>query len=266
MLLKRERAQKERIDAPADRMSFEEYRSACRAVEWTNRHLGGELTLIQPLESMVRARRLTSFTVLDVGCGGGDMDEALVVWGRRRRYGIKLIGIDNHAHAVRIAKERVSPHPEIDIVQSDIFEAKFSDGSFDFVVSSLMLHHLSTEQLSFFLWKAYRLARVGVVLTDLRRNYPSYCLARTVVPLLAPTSPIFKNDAALSFRRAYTLNEMRGLLASGGYPYRVKSPWFCPFRIALAAEHPAPQPVRPNSPVQVFESGLRGEDASRRAP
>ena len=145
MWLKRELDQREQIDAPAELLSFDEYQAAFRAVEWTNRHLGGASTLICPLESMVRSREATSFTVLDVGCGGGDIDESLAVWARRRQYGLTLIGIDSHPYAVRLARERAAGHPEINIVQSDFFESKFSEDSFDFVISSMLLHHLSAE-------------------------------------------------------------------------------------------------------------------------
>lgn len=247
MWLKRELYQKEQIDAPAELLSFDEYQAAFRAVEWTNRRLGGAEALIRPLESMVRSREVPAFTVLDVGCGGGDIDESLAVWARRRQYGLTLIGIDSHPHAVRLARERVAGYPEINIVQSDFFEAKFSEDSFDFVVSSLVLHHLSAEQVSFFLWKAYRMARVGVVLTDLRRNYFFYWMSKTIVSRLAPPSALFKNDAPLSFRRAYTLNEMRNLLAKGGYPYMATSPRLSPFRIVLAAERNPVNSVGKNS-------------------
>ena len=236
MWLKREQHQREQIDAPAELIPYDEYASAFRAVEWTNHRLGGASTVVRALEEMVRVRGLSSFTVLDVGCGGGDIDETLARLSRRRGWGMRLIGIDSHPHAVRLARERISGYPEIDIVHSDFFESKFSDGSFDFVIASLLLHHLSSEQISFFLWKAYRLARVGVILTDLRRTALFYWMCKVVARRLAPPSLLFRNDAPLSFRRAYTLGEMRGILAKGGYPYIATAPWRWPFRLLLVSE------------------------------
>lgn len=236
MWLKQELHQKEQIDAPADILPFPDYQAASRALEWTNRRLGGISAVIRPLEAMVRSRKMSAFTLLDAGCGGGDIDEALALWSRERRYGMTLIGIDSHPHAVRVARERTAGHPEINIVQSDFFESKFSEDSFDFVISSLLLHHLSADQMSFFLWKAYRMARVGVVLTDLRRNFLSYWASKTIISRLAPPSVLFNNDAPLSFRRAYTLGEIRRMIAKGGYPYTASVPWRSPFRLVLTAE------------------------------
>lgn len=238
MGIDREVKQKERIDAPAEHIPFDAYQKAFSAVEWTNRKLGGVSSLIEPLQSLVRSRGLSSFNVLDVGCGGGDMDESLIRWAQKKRYGLTLIGIDSHPHAVRLAKERLAGHLGVNVISSDFFESKFSDGSFDFVISSLLIHHLTREQLSFFLWKAYRIARVGVVLTDLRRNAPVEWAAKKLITRMAPPSDLFANDAPLSFRRSYTLAEMRELLARGSYPYMAFSPWWSPFRIVLVAERP----------------------------
>ena len=240
MRLKRELREKEKIDAPADQVPFEDYRAAFAAVEWTNRYMGGAGALIGPLESLINSRRVSSFNILDVGCGGGDIDVALVEWARKKELGMTILGIDSHPHAVKLAKERTAGYPEINIVLSDVFETKFPDESFDVVVGSLLLHHLSADQLSFFLWKAYSLSRVGVILTDLRRSRPAHWAAKRIVPRLAPPSAIFNHDAPLSFRRAYTLKEIREFLGKGGFPYMATSPLLSPFRIVLSAERMNP--------------------------
>lgn len=237
MRFKRATSEPELIDAPADRIFIDDYRLAALALEWSNRKWGGTKILIRALADLVRHHKLSGFTVLDAGCGSGDVDEALVRWCHERELAVSLLAVDSHPHAVTLAKERLAEHPEVKVVHADFFEAKFSDASFDFVVSSLVLHHLTEEQLGYFLYKAYKLARLGVVLTDLRRSLPAYLFASRILPALAPKSPVFRHDAPLSFRRAYTLREMRDLLVRGSHPYMATVPWMSPFRMVLTAEH-----------------------------
>ncbi len=242
MLLNRDVTAREQIDGPADRVSFEDYQAAFLAIAWTNRNLGGTAVMLGELNFMVQQHRLSSISLLDVGCGGGDIDEAILRWSRGKNIGCTILGIDVHPHAVRLARDRLGSQAEINVRHNDFFEAKFTEGSFDIVIASLLLHHLSVDQLSYFLWKAYRIARVGVILTDLRRSLPAYWFCRTGLRWMAPPSSVFTHDSAVSFRRSYTLDEIRRFLTAGGYPYMARIPWRAPFRLVLTAEHLTVQP------------------------
>ena len=180
---------------------------------------------------------------MDVGCGGGDVDDEILRWAVRRNLGITILGIDSHPHAVRVARERLGAHRETAVSQIDFFETKFSNGSFDFVISTMLLHHLPEARIAEFLWRAWRIARAGVIVVDIRRSLPAYMAARWIVPRLAPASAVFAHDAPLSFRRAFTLKEIRELTVKNNLPYLAKIPWRSPFRIVLTAERSEQPPI-----------------------
>ena len=75
--------------------------------------------------------------VLDAGCGTG---EALNWWDASMRGAGTVVGIDLAAAHVRAARETApAPAP---IVQGDILEPPFAEGSFDLVWSANVLNHL----------------------------------------------------------------------------------------------------------------------------
>ncbi|MHA2141657.1 MAG: class I SAM-dependent methyltransferase [Candidatus Thorarchaeota archaeon] len=92
-------------------------------------------------------------TLLDVGCGTGKL---LVEAGRR---GMRGIGVDNNKEMLQVAKERVKKHNlarRIKFRYGDATSLDFDDGSFDIVVSTLMVSELRHEQLKSFLLEAAR--------------------------------------------------------------------------------------------------------------
>lgn len=80
------------------------------------------------------------FRVLDLGCGTG----TLLVMAKRTEPGALLCGVDGDRSAVDMAKrkilrEKIDAHLQVALAQ----ELPYPDRSFDRVLSSLVLHHLS---------------------------------------------------------------------------------------------------------------------------
>jgi ubiquinone/menaquinone biosynthesis C-methylase UbiE len=77
--------------------------------------------------------------VLDLGCGTG----TLTVLAKRSVPAAEMIGLDADTEALEIAKAKaVAAGVEIDWHQDLAWEAPFSEGTFDRIVSSLVFHHL----------------------------------------------------------------------------------------------------------------------------
>ena len=75
---------------------------------------------------------------LDAGCGGGRFVVALARLGAK-----KVEGIDISADAVEAAKERIKARhlDNAHVQQSSVLELPFEDKSFDYVLSSGVIHH-----------------------------------------------------------------------------------------------------------------------------
>lgn len=163
------------------------------------------------LERAVGARR--SFKLLDVGFGDGDMLRTIARWSARRRIKAELVGVDLNARSVAAAKEATPPDLRIDYRGGDY--AELAGEGWDCVVSSLVAHHMSRDQLVAFLRFMERETRAGWFVNDLHRHG----LAYAGWPLLAGLMrwhPIVRHDGHLSIARSYRPAEWRPLLAEAG--------------------------------------------------
>ncbi|MEV6348181.1 class I SAM-dependent methyltransferase [Actinoplanes sp. NPDC051851] len=96
-------------------------------------------------ELLDRAGVRSGHRVLEIGCGPGDLLTAL----GRRVPEADLTGIDPDPAALRLAR-RTAARRRLAITYTEAFagELPFPDGSFDRVLSSYMLHHLTPPQKS----------------------------------------------------------------------------------------------------------------------
>lgn len=182
-----------------------------------NERWGGQRAALAALASpLTRWPAGRAFRFLDVGCGGGDLLVALARRCRAAGVASRLVGVDSHRTVVEIARQRVAPLPEIQLVRCNALELPFADKSFDFVACSLLVHHLAPERAAAFLREAGRLAADGVVVSDLRRGRGEYVLTFLFTRLFA-RARMTRNDGPLSVLRALTPQEARELARGAGW-------------------------------------------------
>ena len=150
-------------------------------------------------------------TILDAGCGIGDVAVALVRWGRRAGYRLQVHGIDRHSLIVDLARENCKDYPEIEISCADVLALQ--GRSYDYVHASQFVHHFPDEEVVPLLRHMLGLCRNKVVVNDLVRAPLAY--AATWVFTLT-TSPVFRHDARISVKRGFRLHELARLLRAGG--------------------------------------------------
>jgi hypothetical protein len=96
-------------------------------------------------------------------------------------------------------------------VVGDALALPFSDASFDLVSCSLFAHHLEPAELPRFVREGLRVCRLALLINDLIRHPLHLLLVYAGLPLYR--SRLTRHDAVASVRRAYTVDEMRALLA-----------------------------------------------------
>jgi ubiquinone/menaquinone biosynthesis C-methylase UbiE len=172
-----------------------------------NRWFGGISTTRRMLEQAVaRIRKPSSqsgeITLLDVGAGSGDVSLTAARQIRPPAQ-IRVTLMDRMpAHL---------PRNGTGTVAGDALALPFLDNSFDLVTCSLLIHHLEREQIVQFVNQALRVARVAVLLNDLRREPLHLALMYAGYPLFARLT---LHDGIASVRRAYTPQELKFILGN----------------------------------------------------
>ena len=155
------------------------------------------------------------YRLLDVGYGDGDMLRRIARWGERRGVTFDLTGIDLNPGSEQAARAHTPAAVAIDWRTGDY--ADLAGAGWDFVISSLVAHHMTHAQLVAFLRFMQGEARVGWLVNDLHRHGFAY----RGWPLLARLfswHPIVRHDGYLSIARSYRPAEWAPLLAEAGVP------------------------------------------------
>lgn len=160
------------------------------------------------------------FTLLDVGYGDGDLLRKIARWAEKRGKTAVLTGIDLNAKSARIAWSATPDRHDIEFLTGDYREHLASGearSGYDLIVSSLVAHHMSHDQLIDFLRAMERHARLGWHINDLHRHRFAYL----GYPLLARAMGwhrIVREDGQLSIARSFRPSEWPPVLAEAGPP------------------------------------------------
>jgi 2-polyprenyl-3-methyl-5-hydroxy-6-metoxy-1,4-benzoquinol methylase len=175
----------------------------------------------------VRGRK--RLRLLDVGFGDGDMLRRIARWAARRGLAADLTGIDLNARSKAAAEAKRSVGAPIRFLTGDY--ASLAGEGFDCVISSLVAHHMTEDQLVTFLHFMEREAAAGWFVNDLHRHRVAY----DTWPLLASAMGwhrIVRLDGHTSIARSFRPAEWRALLAREGLDLARVRRWF-PFRLCV---------------------------------
>jgi SAM-dependent methyltransferase len=168
--------------------------------------------------------------LLDVGFGHGDMLRRIAGWAARRGVDCELVGIDLNPRSEAIARAATPRAMPIDYRTGDF--AELAGQGWDAVVSSLVAHHMSRDQLLAFLSFMERESARGWLVNDLHRHR----LAHFGYPLLARMMGwhrIVREDGTLSIARSFRPGEWDELLAAAVVAGAEVRRWF-PFRLCVS--------------------------------
>lgn len=226
-----------RVDRPEwmDTRSYppEVVRKTLDFLGMTHRRFGGNRAVLRRFEEWSAGWTPGEIvTVLDVGTGGADVPLALARWARERGFRLKITAVDLMPEIAAIAREKAHGFPEIEVVPGDAFAL---GGTWDYVMASLLLHHVPPADNAAALRKLRSLARRGLVVSDLERSLPAYA-AIGLLSWIAGNA-VVRHDGPLSVRRAFTPGELQALALEAGLPRPIvrREPFF---RLSLAAGNP----------------------------
>ncbi len=179
-----------------------------------NRWSGGLSLTIRALRHLTRELAPgAELKIIDVATGGADFPHAMADWARRRNLRAYVLATDLNSTILNLAARNAPP--DVEFAVADARHLPFADGSFDIATCSLVLHHLEPDDAVRVLGEMRRVAGRGVIVNDLVRSWVGY-LGALAVPRVMSKNPLFRHDAPLSVRRAYTKGEMAALAARAG--------------------------------------------------
>ena len=90
------------------------FRDTLDKLKTINRFLGGNSVTINGIKKLLKNQsKNKTITIIDLGCGNGDMLRYVSKFGRKNNYSFKLIGIDANYAAIEYAKELSKEYTEI---------------------------------------------------------------------------------------------------------------------------------------------------------
>lgn len=162
-------------------------------------------------------------TLLDIGCGGGDIASDLARWAARDGLRLATTAIDPDARAIDFAQSSTK-QAAVTFRRTHSASLVAEGAMFDVVISNHMLHHLTPVEFRGLLNDSVLLARRAVIHSDIARSPLAYALFWVGTLPFFPGSFI-RTDGLTSIRRSYTAPELRAVLPPGwrvetARPYR----------------------------------------------
>lgn len=204
----------ELMDAPA--VDAGELAHGLADLRGVNRWLGGKRTALGAIDPLLRRLGGREITVLDVATGSGDLPLALVTWARGAGLSVRVTATDLHPATLAAARAHTAVEPSVQVQSADALSLPFEDGAFDFAMCHTALHHFEESDAIRVLRELDRVARCGVVVTDLARSAPALLGARLLAGTVWRRHPVTRHDGPRSVAAAFTRRELAELAAAAG--------------------------------------------------
>ncbi len=166
-----------------------------------NALFGGVSSAIDEIKDVLKEMK-SSGTLLDVGTGLGDIPCRARDIARKNGVELTTIGLDAACELATASSSAVSF-----AVCGDALRLPFADSSIDIVMCSQVLHHFSGLEAVKLLREMNRVARVRVIVSDLRRSWIA-AAGLWLVSFPLRFHAVSRHDGVVSVMRGFTPGEL----------------------------------------------------------
>lgn len=192
-----------------------------RELDFINHWLGGYDISFAALKHVLQKGR--RYTLVDIGCGGGDTLKRIAHWNRKAGFSLDLYGIDLKPDCIAYAEENLQDSG-VTLICDDYRNTYRHLQQVDIIHACLFCHHLINDDLI----ELVRFAldnRAILVINDLERNPLAHYSIKWLTRLFSK-SYLVKNDAPLSVLRGFKKKEWLEILKqSGATRFSVRNKW-----------------------------------------
>ena len=189
-------------------MEGEILRDALDKIAKINQLLGGNQLTLRGVQELIRSiSKTTTITIVDVGCGNGDMLRTLADYGLKNNLDFQLIGIDANNFTINHAQHLSRYYPNIRYQCEDIFEENFAKLKYDIVLCTLTLHHFKDNEIIHLLHVFNANSKVGIVVNDLQRSPIAYRLFQALCFVFG-LNKMSREDGLISILRGFKKVEL----------------------------------------------------------
>ena len=218
----------EKMDQPG--VPEKETQQALRELEVINKLLGGYHVVLDALEQFEWEKPLT---IMDLGCGGGDMLRAIASWAEIKQRNAELIGVDMNPVMTAFASSLSKEFPNIRYRIMNVFDDALLLEKADVTMNSLFCHHFDNDQLIILIKRMYQLSSYAVVINDLHRHPFAYYSIKILTAIFSK-SYLVKYDGPLSVARSLSKKEWQLILSSAGITnYKLRWMWAWRWQIII---------------------------------
>lgn len=207
-------------------MKGDTLRLALNKIATINKLLGGNKLTLQGVQNLLETIDSNQLiTIVDLGCGNGDMLRQIADWGESNRRKFKLMGVDANAYTVDYAKELSVHYPNISYQCADIFSKEIFESRYDIALFTLTLHHFKDDEISDLLSKFSRNTQIGIVVNDLQRSSIAYRLFQGLC-FVFRLNELSRNDGLISILRGFKKQELVSMSEKLNYKnYKIQWKW-----------------------------------------
>ena len=203
---------------------------ALRDVARSNFWFGGAGAVVAELAPVLSAARdrIPALTMLDVGTGAGDIPERARQVAEKLGVTLRTMGLEVTQALAAASRPRSG-----EAVVGNALALPFADRSIDIVACSQVLHHFEAADGARLLSEMNRVARVRVIVSDLRRAWAA-AAGFWIASFALGFHPVTRHDGVVSVLRGFRAHELASAVfnATGCRPavrnrrgFRVTASW-----------------------------------------
>jgi len=219
----------EKMDDPA--APQKDVRQALRELEVINQWLGGYNVILDALDKISAHKK--QLTIMDLGCGGGDVLRAIAAWAKKKKLDVNLIGVDWNPLMTAYAQEQSKAFPNISFRTLSVWDDALMSEKADVTMNSLFCHHFDDKELIKLMERMYTLSNHAVIVNDIHRHWFAYHSIKWITAAFSRTY-LVKYDAPLSVARSLKRNEWERVLQTAGIKdYSISWKWAWRWQIII---------------------------------